>query len=114
MNILTTTNDNKIKGELNMVQNRKKFAAFTDAQNRNSHLLEVKNSRQFYVETSDRDEGTLKARANLRERTDTLRGRSLTGLTISLDEGATRVKLTGREARTLYRLLRKAAVGYSD
>lgn len=89
------------------------FYSTMSARNKNARLVERSvTSNALEVETQYRDEGTLEARAGVRFRTDTIEGASLTGLSVKT-AGGRNVRFSGSEARTLYRLLRKA-LGHSS
>lgn len=99
--------DEKRKGK------RIKMSKF-NTQNRTARITEFSDSdldrRNTTVFTNYRERGTLKAEAGVRFRDDVTTNRSLTGLTITTSNGKT-LELTGREARTLQRLLDRAANG---
>lgn len=80
-------------------------------QNRNARITEVDFGSLREVQTHGRDFGTMTARADIRERTDTESGRSLRGLSVTT-AGGRNVRFSGREARTLLRVLERAAYGY--
>lgn len=79
-------------------------------QNRNARITESDFSGGIEIETKGRDYGTLLARADIRERNDVASGRSLTGLSITT-AGGRNIRFSGPEARTLLRVLEKAAYG---
>lgn len=64
----------------------------------------------FAVRTANRDEGTMVARADVRERDDVFSGRSLRGLSVKT-AGGRMIRFSGSEARTLLRVLSQAAEG---
>lgn len=79
--------------------------------NRNARIAQVALSgTTLNVLTANRDEGTLRARANVRERIDVETGRSLTGLSVQTS-GGRYIHFTGAEARTLFRVLDQAVNG---
>ena len=82
---------------------------FLDA-NAQARIAENNANGGSVVTTARRDQGSLNAAANIRFRNDTITGRSLTGLEI-VSSGGRITKLTGREARTLYRVLNQAVNG---
>ncbi len=79
--------------------------------NRNSRITEstVTNTR-FRVSTAGRDNDTLFATADVRERSDVKTGRSLSGLSVRT-AGGRRIRFSGHEARTLLRVLETASQG---
>lgn len=80
--------------------------------NKNARIAQILNrrsQRKLRVVTSNRDDGALTARADVRLREDVETGRSLTGL--SLKGEGWNVRLSGSEARTLYRVLTQAVNG---
>lgn len=80
-------------------------------QNRNARITEsLTTSTTLEVLTSNRDEGTMIARADVRERSDVETGRSLTGLSVKT-AGGRNVRFSGPEARTLLRVLDQAVNG---
>lgn len=79
--------------------------------NENARINEVgSDGSRFEVTTSGRDFGTLEATARVRRRSDVTTGRSLTGLSIKT-KGGRQIRLSGHEARTLFRVLRRAVEG---
>lgn len=81
-----------------------------NAQNENARIAETGEGSRTEVATANRDFGTLEATAQVRLRNDVESGRSLTGLSIKTSSGQ-RVRLSGHEARTLLRVLERAANG---
>lgn len=80
-------------------------------QNRNARIRESMTSGStLEVETAFRDDGTLLASADVRERSDVGTGRSLTGLSVKT-AGGRNIRFSGAEARTLLRVLQQAAYG---
>jgi hypothetical protein len=80
-------------------------------QNRNARIREeMTTGSTLEVQTAYRDEGTMVARADVRERTDVLTGRSLTGLSVKTAGGRS-IRFSGQEARTLLRVLEQAVNG---
>ena len=78
--------------------------------NSQARITEDRAPLGVVVRTSRRDPGTLTASARVRHRNDVFTGRSLTGLEITSSGGRV-TKLTGTEARTLYRVLDRAIHG---
>jgi hypothetical protein len=79
-------------------------------QNRHARIEELGEGSKIELVTSNRDVGTLTASARVRSRNDVETGRSLTGLSIKT-AGGRYVRLSGFEARTLYRILDRAVNG---
>ena len=80
-------------------------------QNRNARITESSTTgTTLEVVTANRDEGTLLARVNVRERSDVESGRSLAGLSVKT-AGGRNIRFTGPEARTLLRVLAQAVTG---
>jgi len=79
-------------------------------QNENARITETVEGTNIEVTTSYRDTGTLEATANVRERNDVYTGRSLTGLSVKTS-GGRNIRFSGREARTLLRVLEQAVNG---
>lgn len=77
-------------------------------QNKNARIgQKCLTQTRLSVETLNRDNGSLRARVNVRERTDVVSGRSLQGLSIKTASGRN-MRFSGREARTLLRVLQSA------
>lgn len=91
-----------------------------EPQNRKSTIKRIGHGNRTAVTTAGRDPGTLRATAFVRRRCDTKTTESLAGMTIKLPNSNVDIKLNGYEARTIYRVLRRAArgrktvMGYSD
>ena len=80
--------------------------------NRNARIEQrLTSGSTLEVVTARRDEGCLEARVDVRERTDVRTGRSLTGLSVRTAGGRS-IRFSGREARTLLRVLQHAVVGF--
>lgn len=78
--------------------------------NRNARIVEGGDGAIREVMTKGRDYASLEARADIRERTDVMTGRSLTGLSMKT-AGGRNIRLSGHEARTLFRVLERAVNG---
>ncbi len=85
------------------------FGFLGPVRNGSARITEVGSRRaRFSVKTSNRDLGSLEATARVRRRNDVTSGRSLTGLSLRT-RGGRQIRLTGHEARTLLRVLSRAA-----
>lgn len=89
------------------MKNKNKRYVRTSETNRNARIEERGTGVHREIFTAMRDPETMTARVDVRERTDVASGRSLTGLSIKTAGGRS-VRLTGHEARTLYRILERA------
>ncbi len=68
----------------------------------------TRNNRVTYsVSTTGRDESSLTARVDVRERNDVFTGKSFRGLSVKTANGRN-IRFTGSEARTLFRVLQQA------
>ena len=92
------------------IKERKMFGFGTFIQNENARITETGEGARVEVMTANRDLGTLEATARVRLRNDVETGRSLTGVSIKTSSGR-QIRLSGHEARTLFRVLERAVNG---